>query len=167
MVKKVAIYGVVLALLAVSLRLLEYKLVIINHSLELYGGCLALIFTILGIYAGNRITQRRHVVVERTVEKTIEKTVYVPQPVEVLVAVSAPAAGQAPDGRLMEKLGISNREYEILQLLAQGCSNQEIADRAFVSVSTVKTHISNLFMKLDVSRRTQAVNKARELGLVP
>jgi len=166
MFKKVAIYGVLLGLIAVSLRMLEYRLVLMSHSLELYGACLALIFTILGVYAGNRITQRKQVIVERTVEKTIEKTVYVQQPVEVLVPMPAPAR-QAPDERLMEKLGISNREYEILQLLAAGCSNQEIADQAFVSISTVKTHISNLFVKLDVSRRTQAVNKARELGLVP
>lgn len=65
-----------------------------------------------------------------------------------------------------QKLGLSSREMEVLQLMAQGLSNQEIADKLFLSVPTVKTHSSNLFFKLDVKRRTQAIEKARQLKII-
>jgi NarL family two-component system response regulator LiaR len=151
MLKKLIIYGVVLALATIALQLLQYKMVIINHSLELYGAALALIFTIVGIIAGRKLTRPKQVVVEKT--------------------VTIPVTGKAEDFILNEpvlkKLNISKREYEILELMSQGYSNQQIADKAYISISTVKTHTSNLFMKLDVSRRTQAVVKARELSLIP
>ncbi len=63
-------------------------------------------------------------------------------------------------------LGISEREYDVLLLLAEGLSNKEIAESLFVSLNTVKTHLNNLYSKLEVSRRTQAVQKARELRLI-
>ena len=66
-----------------------------------------------------------------------------------------------------EVLGISKREYEVLELMARGLSNQEIADALFVSINTIKTHVSNLFLKLDTKRRTQAIQKAKELRLIP
>jgi len=65
------------------------------------------------------------------------------------------------------KIGLSRRELEVLELMSQGYSNQEIGNRLFVSLSTVKTHVSNLFEKLDVKRRTQAIEKAKKLSLVP
>jgi len=157
MTRKIIIYGVTLALLTISMKLLEYKMVIVNHSLELYGGALALIFTVLGIYVGGKLTAKKEVLIERTV--------YVPEP--AVAGAPVQTADFTIDNRLIEKLGISKREYEILELMAHGCSNQEIADKAFVSVSTVKTHVSNLFIKLDVQRRTQAVKKAKELNLIP
>jgi len=153
MSKKIILYGFVLAMLTISLKMMEYKLVIIDHSLELYGGLLAVIFTMLGIYVGKKLTGKKEVIIERMV--------FIGQPVPV------GATGFSADDVLLDKLGISKREYEILELIAMGCSNQEIADRAFVSVSTVKTHVSNLFVKLDVQRRTQAVKKAKELNLIP
>jgi ATP/maltotriose-dependent transcriptional regulator MalT len=67
---------------------------------------------------------------------------------------------------LLAQTGISKREYEVLELMAQGLSNQEIAEKLFVSLNTVKTHTSNLFVKLDAKRRTQAIQKAKELGLI-
>jgi ATP/maltotriose-dependent transcriptional regulator MalT len=71
------------------------------------------------------------------------------------------------DTSLISQLELSKRELEILSLLAQGHSNQEIAAKLFVSLSTVKTHIQNLFEKLDVKRRIQAVEKAKRLNLIP
>ncbi len=71
----------------------------------------------------------------------------------------------APSERL-QQLGISKREYEILQLVAGGATNQEIADQLFISLNTVKTHLSNLYQKLEVRRRTQAVERGKQLGLV-
>jgi ATP/maltotriose-dependent transcriptional regulator MalT len=71
------------------------------------------------------------------------------------------------DPSRLEKLGISKREHEVLELMANGFSNQEIADKLFVSVNTIKTHSANLFLKLEVRRRTQAVQKGKELMLIP
>lgn len=127
-------------------------MVIINHSLELYGMAVAILFTITGIWAGRKLTAKKQV------EVVVEKTIYVPQ---------HSATDFEPDEKAIEKLGISKREYEILALIARGSSNQEIADELFLSVNTVKTHTSNLFMKLDVKRRMQAVQKGKELHLLP
>jgi ATP/maltotriose-dependent transcriptional regulator MalT len=71
------------------------------------------------------------------------------------------------DESRLEKAGISKREYEVLELMAKGFSNQEIADKLFVSLNTIKTHSSNLFLKLEAKRRTQAIQKAKELNLIP
>ena len=67
----------------------------------------------------------------------------------------------------IETLGLSKREIEVLQLMAEGNSNQEIAAHLFVSLATIKTHISNLFEKMEVKRRTQAIEKAKRLALIP
>jgi DNA-binding CsgD family transcriptional regulator len=147
--KRLLLYGVLLAVFTISLKLLEYKLVILNHSLELYGLVLAVIFTLIGIWAGKKLTGTKEVLVE--------KTIY----------VAAPSKDFTVNEGAIEQLGISKREYEILELMAQGMSNQEIADKLFISVSTIKTHTSNLFMKLDVNRRALAVKKAKELNLIP
>ena len=151
--KRFILYGVTIALGSIALKMLEYKFIIINHSFELYGGTLAICFTILGIYAGKKLTKPK----ER--EIIIEKTVYVPATPSNSITTTA-------DKRTIENTGLSKREYEILELMAHGFSNQEIADKIFVSISTVKTHISNIFIKLDATRRTQAVKKAKELNLI-
>lgn len=151
MLKKWIIYGAVLAIATIALQILQYKMVIINHSLELYGVALALIFTIVGVVAGRKLTRPKQVIVEKI----------------VTIPHVGKAEGFILNEQLLKKMNISKREYEILELMSQGYSNQQIADKAYISVSTVKTHTSNLFMKLDVSRRTQAVLKARESNLIP
>ena len=111
-------------------------------SLELYLGIWAVFFTGLGIWAGLRLTRKKIVTVTIGPEFVFNEAE-------------------------MIQLGISKRGYEVLELMATGMSNQEIADKLFVSLNTVKTHTSNLFLKLDVNRRTQAVQKAKQLRLVP
>lgn len=148
MTKRIIFYGLLLAALTIGLKIVEYKFVIMDHAIEIYGGIVAGIFTILGIVAGNKFTKRKEV------EVIVERTVFAEAPAFV-----------AADEQLAT-LGISKREYEILQLMAEGLSNQEIAEKVFVSVNTVKTHVSNLLLKLDAKRRTQAVLKAREMNLV-
>lgn len=150
MFKKVLIYGAVLAGATLALTLLQYKLVIINHSLELYGGVMALIFTVVGIIVAKKLMKPKEVIIEKT------------------ITVNAPSHSEfVLDEKNLVELAISKREYEILELMSQGYSNQEIADKTFISLNTVKTHTSNLFLKLDVKRRTQAVMKAKELRLIP
>jgi two-component system, NarL family, response regulator LiaR len=149
--RRIITYGIALALMMTCIKMLEYKLVIVDRLLELYGGALAVIFTIIGILAGRKLTAGKEVVVEQI--------------------ITVPVAPVNPvfetDHKASEKIRLSKREFEILGLMAEGLSNQEIADKIFVSVSTVKTHGANLFVKLDVQRRTQAVKKAKELKLIP
>jgi len=138
--KTIILYGVALAALTGILKFIEYRYLVRDFSLEFYLGAVAVLFTGLGVWAGRRLTRRK-------------------------VVITTPDF-KLNDGEL-QRLGISKREYEVLELMAQGLSNQEIADKLFVSLNTVKTHSSNLFMKLDARRRTQAVRRAKERGLLP
>lgn len=70
------------------------------------------------------------------------------------------------DSKKIEELGISSREYDVLKLISKGFSNKEIGDRLFLSESTIKTHVSNLLVKLDAKRRTQAIDKAKQLQIL-
>ena len=138
--KTILIYAIALAALTGILKFIEYRYFVRDLSLEFYLGAVAILFAGLGVWAGLRLTRRRVVIAN-------------------------------PDFKFnepeLQRLGISKREYEVLELMAQGLSNQEIADKLFVSLNTVKTHSSNLFMKLDARRRTQAIHRAKEIGLLP
>ena len=150
--KKLVIYGLVYGLcgglLIVVLKLIEYRFLVLEHSVEIYGGLIALVFAILGIWLGIKLTRKEEVVVVK----------------EVAVLRTKPFA--VNEERLRE-LSITRRELEILELIAQGMSNREIAEKLFVSENTVKTHSSRLFDKLSAKRRTQAVQIGKELGLIP
>jgi DNA-binding CsgD family transcriptional regulator len=144
----ILIYGACGGLLIVLLQLVEYRFLVIEHSLEIYGALVAAIFASVGIWLGLKLTSTERVVVVKE--------------------VPVPATG--PFTLNQEKLGdlgITPRELEILALIAQGLSNREIAARLFVSENTVKTHSSRLFEKLSAKRRTQAVQIGKELGLLP
>jgi NarL family two-component system response regulator LiaR len=155
MKRHVLIFGLVGGLLIAILQYTEYRFVVIEHSVEIYGALVAILFATFGIWLGLRITRRRETIVVR----------------EVL----APAAGQgaqsvspfAPDAAQQQSLGITDRELEILTLIARGLSNREIATQLFVSENTVKTHCSRAFGKLGAARRTQAVQRGKEFGLLP
>lgn len=140
----VLLYGALLAFLIFILKFIEYRYLIRDLSLEFYLGIVAVMFTIMGIWAGLKITRKKTVVI-------------MAEPVAVFVL----------DENRLKELGISKREHEVLELMAKGLSNQEIADKLFVSLNTVKTHTSNLFLKLEVNRRTQAIQKAKTLRLIP
>ena len=146
MKKQILFYGLLGGLLIVVLKLVEYRFLVVEHSLEIYGGLIALLFAGLGIWLGLKLTRKKEVVVFKE------------------VAVSAPFA--LNEGKLQE-LGVTRRELEILELIAGGMSNREIAAKLFVSENTVKTHSSRLFDKLSAKRRTQAVQIGKEFGLIP
>ncbi len=124
-----------------GLKFVEYRFFVRDLSLEFYIAVLAILFTGLGVWAGIKLTRKQTVFVATT--------------------------GFAFDQEKIDRLGLSKREYEVLELMAQGLSNQEIADKMFVSLNTVKTHSANLYSKLDVKRRTQAVQRGKELQLIP
>lgn len=132
------------------LKWLELRFIIFDHSFEIYIGFIAVLFTGLGIWLALKLSKPK---IETVV---VEKEVYVTRNENFVL-----------DTSLVSQLELSKRELEILNLLAQGHSNQEIAAKLFVSLSTVKTHIQNLFEKLDVKRRIQAVEKGKRLNLIP
>jgi len=148
--KAIIIYSISLAFLLFLLKWLELRFIIFDHSFEIYIGFIAVIFTALGIWLAVKLSKPK---IETVV---VEKEVYVNRNENFVL-----------DTSLVSQLELSKRELEILGLLAQGHSNQEIAAKLFVSLSTVKTHIQNLFEKLDVKRRIQAVEKAKRLNLIP
>ena len=150
------IYGLSLAMLLVLLKLTEYHWLIIDHSMEIYTGMIALLFTLLGIWVAVKLFRPKKEVTIIEKEKIVEK--------EILVPASATFI---QNKKAIDDAEISAREMEVLQLMANGLSNQEIADNLYVSVNTVKTHITNLFFKLEVTRRTQAVEKAKRLSIIP
>ena len=154
MTKTILVYGLLGGLLIAVLRLVEYRFLVIEHSLQIYGGIVAALFSGLGIWLGLRLTRPRETVVVREVEV----------PVDVPVPIAGPFAR---DETRLAQLGITRRELDILEAMAAGLSNREIAERLFVSENTVKTHASRLFDKLGARRRTQAVQSAREAGLIP
>jgi ATP/maltotriose-dependent transcriptional regulator MalT len=137
-----------MAALIALLKYLEYSYFVRDLSIEIYIAVIAVTFVALGIWVGMRLTTPKVKTVVIT-ETVFEKSDFEHDPAK------------------LKTLGISPREYEVLELIAEGLTNQQIAEKLFVSLSTVKTHSANLFMKLDVSRRTQAVQKAREIGLLP
>ena len=148
--KAIIIYSISLAFLLFLLKWLELRFIIFDHSFEIYIGFIAAIFTALGIWLALKLSKPK---IETVV---VEKKVYVTRKENFVL-----------DTALVSRLELSKRELEILNLLAQGHSNQEIAAKLFISLSTVKTHIQNLFEKLAVKRRIQAVEKAKRLNLIP
>ena len=142
------IYGLCGGVLIVVLRLIEFRFLVVEHSLEIYGGLVAIVFAALGIWLGLKLTRKEEVVVVK----------------EVPVPSSQPFA---LNQERLKLLGVTRRELEILELMAQGLSNREIADKLFLSENTVKTHSSRLFDKLSARRRTQAVQIGKEMGLIP
>lgn len=140
MKRTIILYGLSLAALVFLLKYLEYRLIVRDLTVEVYAGIVALFFTAMGVWVGLKLTRKKVVILGP----------------EFILNVTE-----------LQRLGISKREHEVLDLMAKGLSNQEIADKLFVSLNTIKTHSSNLFLKLEVSRRTQAIQKAKNLRLIP
>ncbi|HYL83741.1 MAG TPA: response regulator transcription factor [Candidatus Angelobacter sp.] len=145
--RDILLYGLCGGALITLLKLSEYRFLVLEHSVEIYGGLVAALFSGLGIWLGLTLTRRK------------------PQ---IMVQQATPGGGPfTADEKHMNELGITPRELEILGLIAAGLSNREIAERLFVSENTVKTHSSRLFDKLGAKRRTQAVQLGKEARLIP
>jgi DNA-binding CsgD family transcriptional regulator len=140
--RQIAIWGATGGVLIALLKIIEYKHFIHEYSSEVYGGLVAAIFTGLGIYLGLKWTKAKEVVVVRNGPFVLNES-------------------------NLRDVGLTQREHEILGLIAQGLSNREIGEKLFVSENTVKTHSSRLFDKMQVNRRVQAVQREKELGLIP
>ena len=147
--KWMILYGSGLALLLLLLRGLELFVLFSPHKQDAYIGAIALLFTGLGIWLTLKVSKpkTKTIIVEKPIYVTAEKD-FTPNEAEI------------------ENLAISKRELEVLQLMANGLSNKEIADKLFVSLNTIKTHSSKVYEKLEVKRRTQAVEKAKKYGII-
>jgi len=148
--RQVILYGIAMAVLIFLLKWVEYRFVVLDYALETYMGILAVFFTALGIWLAIKLSKPK---VQTIV---VEKPVYVTDTEDFLI-----------NQEELDKLNISRRELEVLQLMAEGLSNQEISERLFVSLNTIKTHSQKLFEKMEVKRRTQAVEMAKRLGIIP
>jgi two-component system, NarL family, response regulator LiaR len=144
------IYGGSLALLLFVLKWLELRFIIYDHALDIYIGAIALLFTLLGIWLALKLSK------PKTKTVIVEKTVYQPAAVDFSLNQAA-----------LREMGLSTRELEVLQLLAKGHSNKNIAEQLYVSLNTVKTHCSKIFEKMEVHSRMQAIEKAKGIGLLP
>jgi len=154
MKRHVLIFGLVGGILVAILQYSEYHFVIIEHSVEIYIAVVALLFATFGIWLGLRIAHRRKPTQEAVVR-------------ELVPAEASAHKPFTPNSAKQQTLGITARELEILALVARGFSNREIAAQLFVSENTVKTHCARAFEKLGAARRTQAVQRCKELGLLP
>lgn len=155
MTRGLLLYAVVGGLVIAGLRFVDYRFMVVEHSLAIYGGVIAVLFAGIGLWLG-RGDERERIVTREVI-------------VEVPVEVPAPAAppGFALNHAKVEELELTRRELEVLNLMADGLSNREMAERLCISENTVKTHCSRLFDKLGAGRRTQAVQLARALQLIP
>ncbi|QBZ98727.1 response regulator transcription factor [Flavobacterium sangjuense] len=148
--KELFSYALAMAILMLLLRWLEFRFLILEHQYEIYVGLIAVFFLLFGIWAANKVTKPK------------EKTVIIEKEVRVISNDDF----VLNETELQERK-ISKRELEVLTLMAEGLSNQEIAERLFVSLNTIKTHSAKLFEKLEVKRRTQAIETAKKLLLLP
>jgi two-component system, NarL family, response regulator LiaR len=143
---EILLFGLAGGVLITLLKITEYRFLVVEYSVEIYGGLVAVLFSALGIWLGLTLTRKRSPVV-----------------------VQGPAVNEpfTPDEERRAELGITARELEILRLIAAGLSNREIAEKLFVSENTVKTHSSRVFDKLGARRRTQAVQFGKQARLIP
>ena len=148
--RQIIIYGIALAAVTLLLKWLEMRYVLADQQMETYAGLIAVVFTALGVWLALKLRKPK---VQTVI---VEKEVY----------LSAPAGFTLNENEL-KRLNLSRRELEVLQLIAEGLSNQEIADKLFVSPNTVKTHSAQIFEKMEVKRRTQAVDMGKKLSLIP
>ncbi|MCE7060796.1 response regulator transcription factor [Dyadobacter sp. CY343] len=140
-------YGFCLSILLFLLKWLEWKFLIIENSLDIYIGLIALFFTMLGVWVAKQLTGQKIKTI--IVEKTVERTIHEPT-----------------DAIAMEQFNLTPRERDVLMLILLGKSNMEIAEQLFLSISTVKTHVSNVFVKMEVKSRTQVMEKAKRLRIM-
>ena len=146
--RHIILYGALMAILVFALKWLQWKYLITDNSSEIYLGLIALLFTGLGVWAATQLAKPKILTI------VVEKEVHLPSSHDFTINEIE-----------LKKLNLTNREHEVLQLLTKGHSNAEIAERLFLSLSTIKTHVSNLLLKMEVRSRTQAVEKARRLKL--
>lgn len=145
----IMLYGIVMAGLIFGLKWMQWNFLIMENAIDIYMGLLAILFTMLGAWiASQLIKPKKHTVF-------VEKQILIHKSTEFRLNQAG-----------LEKLNLTNREYQILKLIVQGYSNSGIAEKLFLSLSTIKTHVSNLYVKMNVKSRFQAIALAKEMNIV-
>ncbi len=155
--RELVIYAVAAGLVVAALRFVDYRFIVVEHSVAIYGAIVAALFAGVGVWLGRGLVRERVITREAAVEV----------PGEVPVASSAGSTAFVLNQAKADELELTRREIEVLGLMADDLSNREMAERLFISENTVKTHCSRVFDKLGAGRRTQAVQRARQLSLIP
>lgn len=145
---QIIFYGICLSALLFLLKWMEWEFLIVDHAMDIYIGLIACLFTFLGIWLAMKLTK------PKVETRIVEKKIYIE------------STSESIDDAELEKRNLRPREYEVLQLMSRGLSNTEIAEKLFISLSTVKTHASGLYEKLEVKSRTQAIEKAKRLRII-
>ena len=148
-IRHILLYGFILSVLIFGLKWLQWNFLILDNAIDIYIGLIAVIFTFLGVWIASQSIRPK---TERII---VKKQIFVHRPKAFTLNEMA-----------LKNLELTNREFEILQLIAKGHSNSKIADQLFLSISTIKTHVSNLFVKMNVNSRYHAITKAKELEIV-
>lgn len=148
-VRHIMLYGLVTASLILGLKWLQWNFLIMENAIDIYIGLIAIIFTILGTWIANQLIK------PKTQTVFVEKQIIIHQPKEFIINKAG-----------LNRLNLTNREYQILKLIVQGYSNSDIADKLFLSLSTIKTHVSNLYIKMNVKSRFQAIVVAKKMKIV-
>lgn len=148
-VKHILLYGLVTASLILALKWLQWNFLIMENPIDIYIGLIAMIFTMLGAWIASQLIKPKIQAV------FVEKQIMIHQPEEFILNEEG-----------LKRLNLTNREYQILKLIVQGYSNSEIADKLFLSLSTIKTHVSNLYTKMNVKSRFKAIAVAKKMKIV-
>lgn len=147
--KEILAYGLSMGAFLLCVKWLEARFIVFNYQIDFLIASIAAVFTLLGFWLALKLVKPR--VEIQVIEKEVHTSNSIPD---------------KPSQFEREKLGMSKRELDVLLWMSKGLSNEEIAEKLFISLNTVKTHSSNIFSKLDVKRRTQAVEKARSLRII-
>ena len=145
--KELLYYAAAMVVLLVLLRWIEFRFLVVDHQYEMYAGIIAVFFLLFGVWIAHKLVA--------------------PKVETIIVEKQVPIQRFIFNETELQQRNISKRELEVLTLMAQGLSNQEIAEQLFVSLNTIKTHSAKLFEKLEVKRRTQAIETAKKLSLLP
>lgn len=148
-IRHILLYGLILAVLIFGLKWMQWNFLILDNAIDIYIGLIAVVFTILGVWIATQSIR------PKTKTIVVEKQVFTHRPKTFTL-----------NERALKKLALTTREFEVLQLIAKGHSNSKIADQLFLSISTIKTHVSNLFTKMNVNSRYHAITKAKEFEIV-
>ena len=146
---QIVLYALAIAALIFGLKWIEWNFLIVENAVDIYVGTIAIVFTLIGGWVATQLIKTK----KQTV--IVQKEVVIHQPKTFTLNQNE-----------LNKLNLTDREYEILKLLAQGHSNAEIAGHLFLSLSTIKTHVSNLYSKMDVKNRYEAMTRAKSLEIV-
>ncbi len=148
-IKHILLYALAIATFIFILKWIQWKFLIVENAIHIYVGLIAILFTILGMWFTTQLLK------PKTQTVFVEKHIIIQEPENFCLNQTA-----------LKKLNLTNREYQVLTLIVKGLSNAEVANELFLSLSTIKSHASSLYVKMNVKNRYQAMIKAKKMNIV-